>query len=232
MISIAPTIVALICLLAVAAAAAAAPSKATAVNHLTVPPVQVLVCVEALCIDSQRFFHDQLMIAFNALGHDVMNLTVVSFGNAKLPSSGNRNITCQHGFGECDTNAYEQCATYLYPDPAQHVPYLACLFQALPMGHRDTPFEPWMGLEPCAHDHHLDFNAIKDCHNDKDLVWKLQQQAAAATPTRHDHVPWTELNGQYMDEESKTLLEEVCKIYREAGGHTAGCSSSSRTAIL
>lgn len=92
MISIAPTIVALICLLAVAAAAAAAPSKATAVNHLTVPPVQVLVCVEALCIDSQRFFHDQLMIAFNALGHDVMNLTVVSFGNANLPSSGNRTL--------------------------------------------------------------------------------------------------------------------------------------------
>lgn len=192
-----------------------------------IPPVQVLVCVEALCIDSQRFFHDQLMIAFNALGHDVMNLTVVPFGNAKLPSDdSSREISCQHGFGECDTNAYEQCAIHLYPDPAQHVPYLGCLFAALPMGHRDAPFEQWIGLEPCAREHHLDFEKVKQCHNDADLVWQLQQDAAKATPTRHDHVPWTEVNGIYMDEESNTLLQEVCKVYHQAGGHTAGCSAS------
>jgi hypothetical protein len=116
----------------------------------SIPPVQVLVCVEALCIDSKRFFHDQLMIAFNALGHDVVNWTVVPFGNAKLPpddEEDSRTVTCQHGVGECDANTYEQCARYLYPDPAQHVPYLACLFSSLPMGRRDTPFRSvdWIG---------------------------------------------------------------------------------------
>ena len=191
-----------------------------------VAPIQVLVCVEALCIDSQRFFHDQLDIAFNALGHDVMNLTVVSFGNAKLPAAGNsHNITCQHGFGECDANAFEQCAIHLYPEPAQHVPYLSCLFKALPMGHRDDPFEQWMGLEPCAHTHHLDFALIKQCHDNPELTWKLQQEAAKATPARHDHVPWVEINGVYMDEESTTLLRAVCQAYEQAGGRTAGCSA-------
>lgn len=191
-----------------------------------VAPVQVLVCVEALCIDSQRFFHDQLDIAFNALDHNVMNLTVVSFGNAKLPSDSNsRNITCQHGFGECDANAFEQCAVHLYPEPAQHVPYLSCLFKALPMGHRDDPFEQWMGLEPCAHTHHLDFALLQQCHDNAELTWKLQQEAARATPARHDHVPWVEINGVHMDEESTTLLREVCKVYGQAGGHTPGCSS-------
>ena len=196
---------------------------------IKVAPVQVLVCVEALCIDSQRFFHDQLDIAFNALGHDVMNLTVVSFGNAKLPPSdsnnNSHNITCQHGFGECDVNSFEQCAIHIYPEPAQHVPYLSCLFKALPMGHRDDPFEQWMGLEPCAHTHHLDFELIKQCHNDADLTWRLQQEAAKATPDRHDHVPWVEINGMHMDEDSTTLLREVCKVYAQAGGHTPGCSA-------
>ena len=204
------------------------PKKTVAASEslaATVTPVQVLVCVEALCIDSQRFFHDQLMIAFNSLGHDVMNLTVVSFGNAKLPSENSHNITCQHGYGECDTNAFEQCAVHLYPDPALHVPYLACLFAALPMGHRDDPFEQWMGLEPCAHTHHLDFGLLKQCHDNTDLTWRLQQEAAKATPTRHDHVPWVEINGIHMDEDSTTLLREVCKVYEQAGGHTAGCSS-------
>lgn len=204
--------------------------SATATNYIVSPkvsPVQVLVCVEALCIDSQRFFHDQLDIAFNALGHDVMNLTVVSFGNAKLPTSdsNSHNITCQHGFGECDANAFEQCAIHLYPEPAQHIPYLSCLFKALPMGHRDSPFEQWMGLEPCAHTHHLDFELIKQCHNDADLTWRLQQQAAKATPEKHDHVPWVEINGMHMDEDSTTLLREVCKVYAQAGGHTPGCSA-------
>lgn len=231
-------------------------------TELTVAPVKVLVCVEALCIDCQRFFHDQVMIAFNALGHTVMTLTVVPFGNAQLPSSSaveplavdndnnanlksisssssnmNSNtttsisnthtkITCQHGDGECDTNAYEQCAIHLYPDPPQHVPYLGCLFAALPMGHRDAPFDQWMGLEPCAHEHHLDFGLLQQCHNDADLTWQLQQAAAKATPTRHDHVPWVEINGMPMDEGSTTLLKEVCRVYRQAGGHDAGCSSS------
>ncbi|CAB9522190.1 GILT-like protein [Seminavis robusta] len=188
-----------------------------------VAPVQVLVCVEALCIDSKNFFRDQLMIAFNALGQDVMHLTVVPFGNAKIDSS-SHNITCQHGFGECDTNAYEQCAVHLYPDPAQHVPYLSCLFNSLPMGHRDQPFEQWTGLEPCAHDNQLDFATIKKCHDDPNLSWQLQTKAAEATPKRHDHVPWVEINGQYMNEDSHHLLKEVCKAYQQAGGHNAACS--------
>lgn len=195
-------------------------------------PVEVLLCVESLCIDSQRFFKDQLMVAFNALGPNVMNLTVVSFGNAKITSSDDNNtITCQHGKAECDANAYEQCAIYLYPDPAQHVPYLACLFESLPMGHNEVPFDQSVGLEPCAHQHQLEFAKLKDCHDDTDLSWKLQQQAAKATPTRHDHVPWTEINGNYMDEESTFLLKEVCKIYKEAGGHAAGCNFAEPTVV-
>jgi Gamma interferon inducible lysosomal thiol reductase (GILT) len=190
----------------------------------TIPPVQVLLCVEALCIDSKNFFHDQLMVAFNALGHTVMNLTVVSFGNAKI-SEASHKITCQHGFGECDTNSYEQCAVHLYPDPAQHVPYLACLFASLPMGHRDEPFDQSTGLEPCAHSNNLSFDDIKACHDDAILSWKLQTLAAKDTPTRHDHVPWVQINGQYMDEESHNLIQEVCKAYQQAGGHTAGCSA-------
>jgi interferon, gamma-inducible protein 30 len=196
----------------------------TETESATIAPVQVLVCVEALCIDSKNFFHDQLMLAFNALGHTVMNLTVIPFGNAKI-SEDSHNITCQHGLGECDTNTYEQCAVHLYPDPAQHVPYLACLFASLPMGHREDPFDQWTGLEPCAHSNHLNFENIKKCHDDASLSWKLQTEAAKATPTRHNHVPWVEINGQYMNEESHHLLQEVCKAYQQAGGHTAGCSS-------
>jgi hypothetical protein len=98
------------------------------------------------------------------------------------------------------------------------------------MGHREKPFEQWTGLEPCAHDHHLDFPKLKTCHDDPLLRWKLNVRAATATPKQHTHVPWVQINGlhrQDIDEQDSSLLQEVCKIYRQNGGHTAGCSSSS-----
>lgn len=192
-----------------------------------IPPIHVLVAVEALCIDSARFFHDQLMTAFNALEHDIVKWEVIPFGNAIMPTNGSHTLRCQHGAGECDTNTYEQCAVHLYPDPVQHIPYLACLFASLPMGHRDEPFDQKTGLEPCAKEHHLDFRQLKSCHDDPQLAWKLNKEAAKATPKAHDHVPWVEINGLHMediDEQKTSLLEEVCKIYRQNGGHTAGCS--------
>lgn len=206
-------------------------AAATTTDNNKIPPIHVLVCVEALCIDSKRFFHDQLMTTFNALPHDVVNWKVVPYGNAKMPqNSSSHTPTCQHGAGECDTNTYQQCAIHLYPDPIQHIPYLACLFASLPMGHRDDPFDQWTGLEPCAHEHGLSFDKIKQCHDDPLLRYKLNQQAAEATPSQHTHVPWVEINGMHredIDEQESSLLREVCKIYRQNGGHNAGCSKFS-----
>lgn len=197
-------------------------------SSISVPPVHVLVSVEALCIDSKHFFRDQLMTTFNALPHGVVDWKIIPFGNARMPTNRSSHTpTCQHGFAECDANTYEQCAIHLYPNPIRHIPYLACLFETLPMGHRDDPFDPWTGLEPCAHDNHLEFDRLKQCHEDPLLVWKLNHRASIETPSQHTHVPWVEIDGMHVediDEEKTSLLQEVCNIYRSRGGHTAGCS--------
>lgn len=60
--------------------------------------VSVHVFVESLCVDSKLFFDQQLTPAFEILGPTVMNIAVVSFGNARISSE---ELTCQHGKGKC-----------------------------------------------------------------------------------------------------------------------------------
>jgi hypothetical protein len=77
----------------------------------------------------------------------------------------------------------------------------------------------------------LSFPELKKCHDDPDLSWKLNKEAAKATPARHKYVPYVEINGLHIDEDSSDLLQEICKVYRAAGGHTAGCSSMKKVSL-
>jgi Gamma interferon inducible lysosomal thiol reductase (GILT) len=63
-------------------------------------PVAVAVYVEALCIDSQIYFGNQLMPTYEILGPMVMDLKVIVYGNAKLSNSTSGDaVECQHGKG-------------------------------------------------------------------------------------------------------------------------------------
>jgi hypothetical protein len=191
------------------------------------PLVNVSVYVESLCIDSKNFFEQQLMPTFNKLGDDVMDINVVSFGNAffNTTTDGGEVLHCQHGRAECDANGYELCAADIFGH-SRSVPFVACLFERLPMGHADTPYASSY-FESCAQDTGLFWGVIENCHNDDARVSMLQKEAAKVTP-EHDHVPWIVINGLHVPEENMDLLPEVCSRFEAAGGSSAACASAQK----
>jgi interferon gamma-inducible protein 30 len=194
------------------------------------PAVQVTIYAEALCIDSKRYFNDQLVPTYGQLGSEVMDLKVVVFGNARIDLT-NKTLQCQHGEAECDANSYDQCAIDIYPFPNRYLPYLTCLFNSLPMGRRSEPF-PKAVFASCARHAALDAHALQQCRDDPARAWELQQQAAALSPSQLNHVPWVELNGTYVDEEQADLLTSVCQLYMESGGSHPACGTSSHTEVV
>jgi interferon gamma-inducible protein 30 len=187
------------------------------------PVVQVSIYVEALCIDSKRYFNEQLVPTYDQLGSQVMDLKIVVFGNARIDLT-NKTLQCQHGEAECDANTYDQCAVDIYPYPDRYLPYLTCLFNSLPMGRRSKPFSKAV-FASCARHAAMDAHALQQCRDDPERAWELQKQAAAMSPSQLNHVPWVELNGTYMDEEKAALLTSVCQLYMESGGTHPACSS-------
>lgn len=195
----------------------------TSAANLPLPNrVQVLLAIEALCPDSKRFVQEQLVPTFATLGPHVIQLHVVPFGNAVIDGA-NHTVRCQHGLGECDANQYEQCARWIHPQPEQHLPFIDCLFYALPMSRHDDAFDSG-NFEQCAHLTGLSWPRIQACHANATQAWILTQQAAKETP-KHNHVPWVEINGVFMDEEKNALLQEVCKVYYAEGGKHPACES-------
>ena len=183
--------------------------------------VSVQVSIESLCIDSKNYILDQLVPTFASPLGEIMDLQVVSFGNAHLHTD-TRTVTCQHGDAECDANIYQQCAINNFVYPARYLPFLACLFETLPMGHADIPYDVSY-FATCARVSALDFRALQACHVQD--AWAMQVQAAAKTPSDHDHVPWVVIDGTYVPEDQSSLSHLVCEALEKKGGTNALCDT-------
>jgi interferon gamma-inducible protein 30 len=198
-------------------------SASTSTSTSSSPTVHVSLYVEALCPYCKGYFNDQLVPTYDQLGSQVMDVKVVVFGNARIDLA-NKTLQCQHGEAECDVNSYDQCAVDMYPYPDRYLPYMTCLFNSLPMGRQSEPFSKAV-FASCARHAALDAHALQQCRDDPERVWELQKQAAAMNPSELNHVPWVELNGEYMDLE-QDLLASVCQLYTESGGSHPACGSS------
>ena len=183
--------------------------------------VTVQVSIESLCIDSKNYVLEQLVPTFASPLGEVMDLQVVVFGNAHLHTD-TRTVTCQHGDAECDANVYQQCAIDNFVYPSRYLPFLACLFETLPMGHADAPFDVSYFAQ-CARSSALDFRALQSCHTAD--AWAMQVQSAAKTPSNHDHVPWVVIDGVYVPEEQSSLPNIICEALQKKGGSNAFCDT-------
>jgi len=149
---------------------------------------------------------------------DIMNITFVPYGNANM--NGDK-ITCQHGDDECSGNSYEQCAIHLYPDTADHLPFVYC-FANSPENHGSG--SPDAAMEKCAGDANLEWDKIKACHDDADLALELQKAAADATPDDHTYTPWVVINGEVFESSFRNkFINAVCDAY--TGDKPAACQS-------
>ena len=148
---------------------------------------------------------------------DILNLTLVPYGNAHTSSSGK--ISCQHGNGECEGNRWEQCAIAHYPDPKDHFPFYYCMEKA---GENMLT-----KVKSCATTAKMDYATLSTCWNGKESA-QLQQRFGALTPSNHKYVPWVIVNGK--EYQGSNLLKLVCSLYK--GAKPAGCSKATSETVL
>ena len=197
------------------------------------PVVSVQVYDEALCIGCQEFILNDLVPTFELLGETVMDLQIVPFGNAQIADENDpTSLQCQHDAAECDANSYQQCAATLYPIASRYLPFIACCYENLEMGHFHQLF-PTAIFADCARRSALDWASIQQCHDDNDLAWQLQLDAFHATPADHEYVPWIVIDGAHyeMDDEADAFFKAICIAYVAKGGHHTACSDVMATTV-
>lgn len=142
---------------------------------------------------------------------DIMDLTIVPYGNAQMASDGT--ITCQHGEGECEGNMWESCAISHYPDVADHFAFVLCM---------ETAGDNMLShVKQCATGAGMDYDTLNECYSGSEGT-ALQKAAAAATPD-HPYVPYVIVNGKESPSGGDDLLAEVCSLYQ--GAKPTSCPS-------
>jgi interferon, gamma-inducible protein 30 len=154
---------------------------------------------------------------------DIMNITIVPYGNAKPPSGSHKAYTCQHGTDECLGNRWEQCALAHYPIATSAAFYI-CMEKAA-----DNMLKE---VQKCATQTGLDYATLQKCYGTDAKPsaesWALQAQAAAQTPSDHKYAPWILVNGVISPSDGDKLLAEVCGKYK--GSKPAACAKYAKPA--
>jgi len=137
---------------------------------------------------------------------DIMNVTMLPFGNAKLSPSGA--LTCQHGPEECLANSYEQCLIDVYPSFDTYFPFYECMESNI-----DSGWTIKKQASECAASTGLDLARIEACVFDKARSAALQKKFRNMTPSTHKYVPWVVVNGVHSASDGQKLIAEVCAAY-------------------
>ncbi|XP_073455663.1 gamma-interferon-inducible lysosomal thiol reductase [Aquarana catesbeiana] len=190
--------------------------------------VNVELYYECLCGGCREFLVLQLYPTFLML-HDIMNITLVPYGNAEEKNvSGKWEYVCQHGPEECYGNTIEACLVHLLQDIRSYFPVIDCM----EMSPNVTG-----ALEPClqAHEPELPVKTVLDCVNGdlgNKLVHANAQRTQALVPP-HQYVPWIVINGKHDDDlqsrAQKALFNLVCELYK--GSKPDACTGKDLTPL-
>ncbi|KAM5193257.1 gamma-interferon-inducible lysosomal thiol reductase [Mantella aurantiaca] len=175
--------------------------------------VQVELYYESLCGGCRKFLALQLYPTFLML-YDIMNITLVPFGNAQEKNvSGKWEFECQHGPDECYGNAVEACLIYHLKEIDRYFPVIDCI---------EMSPNVTAALQPCleAHEPKVPVQTILECVNG-DLGNKLMHSNAQRTQALdppHKYVPWIIINGKHDDDLQTqaqiALFHLVCELYK------------------
>ena len=176
------------------------------------PPVSVELYFEAQCPGCQDFTTGALAdtLADPEMAA-IIDLKLVPYGNAKQTADGS--FECQHGAGECESDAQELCTQYLlagsntdtmWKESMAAWPFILCMEQA-----EGNPAKGEGCYTSTMGNSTVSWSAVSSCvQNDFNLV----TTAAMDATVKHDYVPWPLVDGTLL-EKTNFLTKAVCDAY-------------------
>jgi interferon gamma-inducible protein 30 len=143
----------------------------------------------------------------------IIALKLVAYGNTKQNDDGS--FTCQHGLGECQSDALELCVQYKLSGDISSIesgatsmaawPFILCMEEADgEVSEGEACFNSSMNSTS------LSWNTVQSCYNDEyDLVMNAGMKA---TDPDHSYVPWVVVDNTLLDN-SNQLQKAVCEAY-------------------
>ncbi|XP_062452247.1 gamma-interferon-inducible lysosomal thiol reductase [Rhea pennata] len=177
-------------------------------------PVQLSLYYESLCPACRAFVTQQLFATWLLLPDEVLNITLVPYGNAEeTKDNGTWRFQCQHGPEECLGNMLEACLMHEVRNFSTYFPVIFCL---------ESGVSITKDLEACLQIHAPEVAAgrVAACAEGdlgRQLMHRNAQLTAALRPP-HQYVPWIVLNGKHTEElqarAQDALLGLVCELYQ------------------
>lgn len=191
--------------------------------HQTADPVKVELYYESLCPGCRTFMSSMLFPTFVLLS-DIMDLTLVPYGNAEESFDGGKYVfTCQHGEDECLGNMIEACLLSMTKSDA----FLSifCI---------ETSRDPIKAAQSCVElfSPNLKYEQLMTCVKGDSGNQLMHQNAlkTQALKPPHTYVPWITINGVHTEElqnkAMSALLPLVCDMYK--GEKPDVCGGGSR----
>ncbi|NXT95669.1 GILT reductase, partial [Anhinga rufa] len=110
------------------AVACQAESRCANLSHPAAAPVELSLYYESLCPACRWFLVQQLFTAWLLLPAEVLNITLVPYGNAKEEIVGGKwHFQCQHGPEECLGNMIETCLMHEAKNISTYFLVIFCL---------------------------------------------------------------------------------------------------------
>lgn len=191
--------------------------------HQTAEPVKLELYYESLCPGCRRFITSMLYPSSVLLG-DIMEITLVPYGNAQETFDGDKYIfTCQHGEEECAGNMIEACLLNLSQSDAFLT--IFCM---------ESSDDPIKAAQSCVElfSPDLGWKEVMECVNGKSGNQIMHQNAlkTQALKPPHKYVPWITVNGvhteELQDKAVSALVPLVCDLY--TGEKPAICGGSGK----
>ncbi|XP_030322180.1 gamma-interferon-inducible lysosomal thiol reductase isoform X1 [Calypte anna] len=206
------------------AVACQAESRCGNTPHPAAPPVELSLYYESLCPACRGFLVHQLFTSWLVLPPEVLNITLVPYGNAQEKNeSGKLEFECQHGQEECLGNMIEACLLHEAQNFSTSFPVIFCM---------ESGSSVTKNLEACLQVYapHLDGARISSCVRGPTgtaLMHRNAQLTQALDPPHH-YVPWILINGKHTEElqaqAQTSLLGLLCHLYQ--GEKPEACGGS------